>query len=54
MDNDLFLLLTEIFELEKERLKSRLSGFETGWEDPNIQTQYNRLVEVARRITFEK
>ena len=33
-----------VMQCEQERLSAQMSGFETGWEHPNTQTMWQRVV----------
>jgi hypothetical protein len=43
-------LLDSILECEQERLSAQMSGLETGWEHPNTQSMWGRVITIAKLI----
>ena len=37
-----------VMQCEQERLSAQMSGLETGWEHPNTQTMWKRVVTMVK------
>jgi len=43
-------LIDAVLDCEQERLSAQMSGFETGWEHPNSQALWVRVITIAKLI----
>jgi len=48
-------VVNSVIDCENERLQAMMSGLETGWEHPNTQTMFNKIVFMAKQsLTTDK
>lgn len=43
-------LAKEVIECDQERLRAQMSGLPTGWEHPNTQTYFKRVLRLAEMV----